>query len=133
MTLLLVKMILYLYFISLSSFLSIRILWIFCLKLIWDYNYLCNRCLSPLMLWVRLRLRVRFSTLCDKVCQRLVAGRWFSPGPLVSTINKTECHDIAEILLNLKVALNTITLTLFFNTSEQFFPLLYYSDKYIFD
>jgi hypothetical protein len=35
---------------------------------------------------------------------------WFSPGPPVSYTNKTDRHDIAEILL--KVALNTITLTL---------------------
>jgi hypothetical protein len=34
-----------------------------------------------------------------------VTGQWFSPGPLVSSTNKTDCHDIAEILL--KVALNT--------------------------
>ena len=38
------------------------------------------------------------------------AGRWFSPGTPVSSTNKTNCHDITEILL--KVALNTITLTL---------------------
>ena len=46
-------------------------------------------------------------TLCDKVCQWLATGRWFSPGTLVSSINKTNRHDITEILL--KVALNTIT------------------------
>jgi hypothetical protein len=45
-------------------------------------------------------------TLCDKVCQSLVAGRWFSLGTPVSSTNKTDCHDIIEILL--KVALNTI-------------------------
>jgi len=33
----------------------------------------------------------------------------FSPGTPVSSTNKTDCHDITEILL--KVALNTITLT----------------------
>jgi hypothetical protein len=38
-----------------------------------------------------------------------VTGQWFSPGTSVSSTNKTESHDIAEILL--KVALNTITLT----------------------
>jgi hypothetical protein len=32
-----------------------------------------------------------------------------SPGTPVSSINKTGCHDITEILL--KVALNTMTLT----------------------
>jgi hypothetical protein len=45
----------------------------------WIYNYLCNQCLSPLMLWVRIQLRqvVLYTTLCD-VCQWLVTGRWFS-------------------------------------------------------
>ena len=46
-----------------------------------------------------------FSTLCDKVCQWLATGRWFSPGIPVSSTNKTDYHDITEILL--KVALNT--------------------------
>jgi hypothetical protein len=42
------------------------------------------------------------TTLCDKVCQWLEAGRWFSPGiPVSSTINWPE----TEILF--KVALNT--------------------------
>jgi hypothetical protein len=69
----------------------------------WIYNYLCNRCLSPLMLWVRLALKARCLTLCDKVCQWLAAGRWISPG---SSTNKTDRHDITEILL--KVALNIV-------------------------
>jgi len=34
---------------------------------------------------------------------------WFSPGTTVSFTNKTDRHDITEILL--KVASNTITLT----------------------
>ena len=42
------------------------------------------------------------------VCQWHVAGRWFSLGTPVSSTNKTDHHDITEILL--KVALNTITL-----------------------
>ena len=46
----------------------------------WIYNYLCNRCLSPLMLWVRISIRRRCTTLCDKVCQWLAAGPWFSTG-----------------------------------------------------
>ena len=46
------------------------------------------------------------TTLCDKVCQWLATGRWFSPCTPVSSTNKTDHHDIAEILL--KVALNTI-------------------------
>jgi hypothetical protein len=36
-------------------------------------------------------------------------GRWFSPGPPVSSTNKTDRHDITEILL--KVVLNTIKQT----------------------
>jgi hypothetical protein len=45
----------------------------------WIYNYLCNLCLSPLTLWVRILLRrcVLDTTLCDKVCQWLAAGLWF--------------------------------------------------------
>jgi hypothetical protein len=34
---------------------------------------------------------------CDKVCQRLEAGLWFSSGTLVSSTNKTDHHDITEI------------------------------------
>jgi hypothetical protein len=48
------------------------------------------------------------TTLCGKVCQRLLTGRWFSPGTSVSSNNKTDRCDITEILLN--VALNTIKL-----------------------
>jgi hypothetical protein len=38
------------------------------------------------------------------------SGQWFSLGTPVSSTNKTDCHDITEVLL--KVALNTITLTI---------------------
>ena len=51
------------------------------------------------------------TTLCDKVCQWLATGRWFSLGTPVSSTNKTDCHDITEILL--KVALNTINQPVF--------------------
>jgi hypothetical protein len=57
----------------------------------WIHNYLCNQCLLPLMLWVRLPLRARSITLCDKVSQWLAAGQWFSP---VSSTNKTNRHYI---------------------------------------
>ena len=41
----------------------------------WIYNYLCNQCLSLLMLWVRISIRARCTTLCDKVCDlRQVGG-----------------------------------------------------------
>jgi hypothetical protein len=76
----------------------------------WSYNYLCSQCLSPLMLWVRIPLRARCTTLCDKICQWLVAGQWCSLSTPVSSTNKTDHHDITKILL--KVTLNTITLTL---------------------
>ena len=74
----------------------------------WIYNYLCNQSLSPLTLrgWIPVRWGVLDTTLCDKVCQRLAVGLSFSPGIPVSSINKTDNHDIIEILL--KVALNTI-------------------------
>jgi hypothetical protein len=44
------------------------------------------------------------------VTKWLATSRWFSPGTPVSSLNKTDCHDITEILL--KVTLNMITLTL---------------------
>ena len=50
------------------------------------------------------------TTLCDKVGQWLATGRWFSQGPPVSSTNKTDCHDINEILL--EVALNNINVVL---------------------
>ena len=42
-------------------------------------------------------------TLCDKVCQWLATGWWFSPGPPVSSTNKTDNLDIAEILLKVEL------------------------------
>jgi hypothetical protein len=48
-------------------------------------------------------------TLCEKVVQRLATGQWFSPGAPISSTNRTDRHDIAEILL--KVALSTIKQT----------------------
>ena len=53
------------------------------------------------------------TTVYDKVCQPLVAGQvcdFKCLGILVSSTNKTDLYEITEILL--KVALNTITLTL---------------------
>ena len=74
----------------------------------WISNYLCNQYLSPLTLWVRipLRLGVLDTTLCDKICQLLATGQWFSPGTPAFSTNKTDHHNITEIWL--KVALNTI-------------------------
>ena len=42
---------------------------------------------------------VLYTALCDKVCQWLAAGQGFSPGtPVSSSTNKTDHHDIPEIL-----------------------------------
>jgi len=74
----------------------------------WIYNYLCNQCLSLLKLLVRIPLRwgVLDTTFCDKTCQWLATGRWFSLDTMFSSTNKTDCHNITEILL--RVTLNTI-------------------------
>ena len=64
---------------------------------------LCNQCVSPLRFCVR---GVLDTTLCDKVCQCFVTGRWFSPSTLVSSTNTTEHCGIPAIVLT--VALNTI-------------------------
>jgi hypothetical protein len=61
------------------------------------------------MLWVRISIRMRCTTLCDKICHWLATGRLFSPGPPFSTTNKTDRHDITEILM--KEALNTVKRT----------------------
>jgi hypothetical protein len=63
---------------------------------------------SNLHVSVRISIR-RCKTLCDKVCQWLARGRWVSPGTPVSSNNKTDRHDITEILL--KVVLITIKQT----------------------
>jgi hypothetical protein len=75
----------------------------------WTYNYLCNQCLSPLKLWVRIPLGrgVLDTTLFDKVCQWLATGRWFSPGTPVSFTHETDRHNTTE--LSLKVALTAWT------------------------
>jgi hypothetical protein len=46
---------------------------------IFCWCFVCNQCLSPLMLWVRGVLDTTLS-LCDKVCQWLATGLWFSSG-----------------------------------------------------
>ena len=59
----------------------------------------------------------RYNTMWYKVCYLLVTGRWFSQDTPVSSTNKTDRHDITELLL--KVALNTITI----KTTTQFFKI----------
>ena len=72
------------------------------------------------MLWVRISIRARCTTLCDKVCQWHATGRWFSPCTPVSSTNKTDRHNVTEMLL--KVALNTIN----FNPSIYMFIFALY-------
>ena len=69
-----------------------------------------KQCLSPLILWVRIPFGrgVLDTTLYDEDCQWLATGRWFSLGAPVSPNNKTDHHNIAEVLL--KEVLNTINL-----------------------
>ena len=61
----------------------------------WIYYYLCNQCLSPLMLWNRILIKARYTTLCDRACLWLATGRWFCPGPpqikLTVTISLKYC------------------------------------------
>jgi hypothetical protein len=45
-------------------------------------------------------------SLCNKVCQVTCAGQWLTLATLVSFTNKTDPHDITEILL--KVTFNTV-------------------------
>ena len=63
----------------------------------WICNYLCNQCLSALNLWVWIPLigGVLNTTLFDKVCLWLATG--FSSGTLVSSTNKTDRHDDADL------------------------------------
>ena len=62
---------------------------------------------------------------CDKGCQWLATGRWFSPGPPVSSTNKTDRHNITEILL--KEVLNTINHSLIYG----FWLLLCYLQTFL--
>jgi hypothetical protein len=48
--------------------------------------------------------------LCDKDCQWLMTCRLFSTVTPISSTNKTDSHDITEIML--QMALNTIALTI---------------------
>jgi hypothetical protein len=60
-------------------------------------------------------------TLCDKVCQGLATGQWFSMGTLVSSTNKADRNNITEILL--KVVLNTINLNQTYLKRDIFFQV----------
>ena len=68
----------------------------------WQLILYVIKVLFPICSWQD----VLHTTLCNKACQWLATGQWFSPCILVSSTNKTDNHDIAEILL--KVSLNTV-------------------------
>jgi len=75
----------------------------------WIYNYLCNQCLSPLMLWFESRSWWGVQHYVIKFVSDLRQVDGFLRALQVSSTNKTDCHDITEILL--KVTLNTIKQT----------------------
>ena len=76
----------------------------------WIYNYMYYLCLSPLKLWVWIPLMARCTRYMIKFVKDLWQVSGFLLGTPVSSTNKTDHHDITEILL--KVAFYTITLTL---------------------
>ena len=60
----------------------------------WIPNYKCTYAISD---YHHFSWRgVLDTTLCDKDCQWLVAGLWFSPVSLVSSTNKTDHRNIVE-------------------------------------
>jgi hypothetical protein len=84
----------------------------------WINNYLCNQCQITIKV-VSLNL---FMTRCTRYnIIWLVTGQWFSPGILVSSTNKTDPHDITEILL--KVLLSTINQTKSCRGIHDYLPL----------
>ena len=80
------------------------------------YNYLCNRWSSPLTLWVRVPFMGRYF-----VIKSVSDFRQVTP---VSSTNKTDRHDITEILL--EMALSSITLT----QHRLFTYMIYYLHAY---
>ena len=70
-----------------------------------DSSYIC---VQPNFCVVRVIQHIFYRSLYT-FCQWLAAGRWFSLCTSVSSTNKTDGHDKAEILLN--VALSSITPT----------------------
>ena len=77
----------------------------------WIYNSLINQFLPPLKLWVRSPFMARCTryNIMWWSLSLLATGRLFSPGTAISSTNKTDRHDITEILL--KVAWRYISET----------------------
>jgi hypothetical protein len=76
--------------------------------IIWLHLILCT-----LFVFIHMSVGVLDTTLCDYVCQWLAADLWFSPGTLVTSTNKTDCHDIIEILLKVKSKYHMTTMAPF--------------------
>ena len=69
-----------------------------------------ERCIHSINDWFYLTIGCYSIQHYVIVCQWHATGCWFSPGtPVSSSTNKTDRHDIAEILLTM--ALNNITVT----------------------
>jgi hypothetical protein len=74
------------------------------------YNYLCNQCISPLMLWVQISIRARCTTLCDKFCQWLATGRCFSLGSWIYNYICNQC--ISSLMLWVQISIRARCTTL---------------------
>jgi len=104
-----------------SLFLSIYISVVVVIVVAFTYTY-------PISLFHHLCCRIESrslqdvldTTVCDKVSQWFVTGQRFSPGTPVSSTNRTDCHDITEILINTITLILTITLTRILLSSTMF-------------
>ena len=54
-----------------------------------------------------------------------MTGRWFSPGTPVSSTNKTDCHDITEILLKIALTLTSLEFKINFKKVQQILYILH--------
>ena len=85
----------------------------------WIYKFTTTSEISayqPLMFRVRISIKARCTALCDKVCQWLATGRWFSTDTSISSTNKTYHHDITGNIVECdvkhhKATYHTITTT----------------------
>jgi hypothetical protein len=68
------------------------------------------------------------TTLCNKVCQWIVAGRWYSTGALFPPPIKTNYYTITT-----RTATNTVCSTIVISTVHSFSPMIYSLYVHIFD
>jgi len=86
-------------------------------RMVVGFITICNQFLSPQKFESLSWRGVLDTAICDKNCQSCVAYRWFSSGTPASSTNKTDRHDITEILL--KVTLNTINQLIYSSLIER--------------